>query len=322
MSLNLSIHNITQVVGKCKITNYTASFYALKLSEVVSILYVILRLSLILVLFECSRVRVACFALAVCCIMWLGLEVFSFQCALPSCRTCDVRFNLLQVKEQNYEEISGRDGRHNGISFNGLRQRRICGAPCRAGVGTLGVAFAFGLSVVAMAYTIGGISGCHINPAITLGVFLSKRMSGKDAAMYMVFQVIGAILGSLILYILVSTGSHGGPTATGSNGFADGMMLQAFIAELVFTFIFVLVVLGTTDSSKGAGSFAGLAIGLALVLVHIVCIPITGTSVNPARSIGPALFEGGKALSQLWLFIVAPFAGAALSALVWKVVGK
>ena len=184
-----------------------------------------------------------------------------------------------------------------------------------AGVGTLGVAFAFGLSVVAMAYAIGGISGCHINPAITLGVLLSGRMSGKDAAMYMVFQVIG----SAILYALVSTGAHGGPTATGSNGFADGMMLQAFIAEAVFTFIFVLVVLGSTDSEKGAGNLAGLAIGLTLVLVHIVCIPVTGTSVNPARSIGPALFQGGEALSQLWLFIVAPFVGAALSAVVWKV---
>ena len=117
-----------------------------------------------------------------------------------------------------------------------------------AGVGTLGVAFAFGLSVVAMAYAIGGISGWHINPAITLGVLLSGRMSGKDAAMYMVFQVIGAVIGSAILYALVSTGAHGGPTATGSNGFADGMMLQAFIAEAVFTFIFVLVVLGSTDS--------------------------------------------------------------------------
>lgn len=188
-----------------------------------------------------------------------------------------------------------------------------------AGVGTLGVAFAFGLSVVAMAYAIGGISGCHINPAITLGVLLSDRMSGKDAAMYMVFQVIGAVIGSAILYALVSTGAHGGPTATGSNGFADGMMLQAFIAEAVFTFIFVLVVLGSTDSEKGAGNLAGLAIGLTLVLVHIVCIPVTGTSVNPARSIGPALFQGGEALSQLWLFIVAPFVGAALSAVVWKV---
>ena len=187
-----------------------------------------------------------------------------------------------------------------------------------AGVGTLGVALAFGLAVIAMAYTIGGISGCHINPAITLGVFLSGRMSGKDAAMYMVFQVIGAILGSAILFALVSSGAHDGPTATGSNSFDDGAGLQAFVAEAVFTFIFVLVVLGATDPKKGAGNFAGLAIGLTLVLIHIVCIPITGTSVNPARSIGPAIFDGGTALRQLWLFIVAPFVGAALSAGAWK----
>ena len=187
-----------------------------------------------------------------------------------------------------------------------------------AGVGTLGVALAFGLAVIAMAYTIGGISGCHINSAITLGVFLSGRMSGKDAAMYMVFQVIGAILGSAILFALVSSGAHDGPTATGSNSFDDGAGLQAFIAEAVFTFIFVLVVLGATDPKKGAGNFAGLAIGLTLVLIHIVCIPITGTSVNPARSIGPAIFDGGTALRQLWLFIVAPFVGAALSAGAWK----
>ncbi len=188
-----------------------------------------------------------------------------------------------------------------------------------SGVGTLGVALAFGLSVVAMAYTIGGVSGCHINPAITLGVLLSGRMKGKEAGMYMLFQVIGAIIGSAVLYLLVSTGSHNGPTTTGANSFGDGMMLQAFVAEAVFTFVFVLVVLGSTDSKKGAGNLAGLAIGLTLVLVHIVCIPITGTSVNPARSIGPALFQGGEALSQLWLFIVAPFVGAALSAGVWKV---
>ena len=187
------------------------------------------------------------------------------------------------------------------------------------GVGTLGVALAFGLSVIAMAYTIGGVSGCHINPAITLGVFLSGRMKGKEAGMYMLFQVIGAIIASAILYILTTVGGHNGPTATGSNSFGERMMLQAFIAEAVFTFIFVLVVLGSTDEKKGAGNLAGLAIGLTLVLVHIVCIPITGTSVNPARSIGPALFEGGTALSQLWLFIVAPFVGAALSAWVWKI---
>lgn len=188
-----------------------------------------------------------------------------------------------------------------------------------AGVGTLGVALAFGLSVVAMAYTIGNISGCHINPAITLGVWMSGRMNSKDATMYMIFQVLGAFIGSAILMLLVASGGFfDGPTAIGSNTFDPGEMGQAFIAEAVFTFIFVLVVLGSTDEKEGAGNLAGLAIGLTLALIHIVCIPITGTSVNPARSIGPALFEGGQALSQLWLFIVAPFVGAACSALVWK----
>ena len=119
------------------------------------------------------------------------------------------------------------------------------------------------------------------------------------------------------------TGGHSGITETGANGWSGNITTaEAFIAEAVFTFVFVLVVLGTTDSKKGAGNFAGLAIGLSLVLVHIVCIPITGTSVNPARSIGPAIFAGGEALSQLWLFIVAPFVGAALSAIVWKAVGE
>ncbi|MDR1348640.1 MAG: MIP family channel protein [Prevotellaceae bacterium] len=189
----------------------------------------------------------------------------------------------------------------------------------------LTIACAFGLSVVAMAYTVGGISGCHINPAITLGCLISGRMSSKDAGMYMLFQTMGAIAGSLILFVLVKA-YHPveAATVTGANAFADGQLVQAFIAELVFTFVFVLVVLGTTDSKKGAGAFAGLAIGLALILVHIVCIPITGTSVNPARSAGPAIFEifygSCRAISQLWLFIVAPFAGAALSAIVWKLI--
>lgn len=187
-----------------------------------------------------------------------------------------------------------------------------------SGVGTLGVALAFGLAVIAMAYTIGNISGCHINPAITLGVYLSGGMKTKEAMMYMFYQTVGAIIGSAIIYELVTTGSHAGPTMTGANGFAESNVLQAFIAETVFTLIFVLVVLGTTDKEKGAKQFAGLAIGLTLVLIHIVCIPITGTSVNPARSIAPALFEGGQALAQLWLFIVAPFVGAALSAIVWR----
>lgn len=198
-----------------------------------------------------------------------------------------------------------------------------CGAAVFAGapqgfasVGTLGVAFAFGFSIVAMAYSIGKVSGCHINPAVTLGMLISKRISGKDAGFYMLFQVIGAILGSAILYILAKD-SGSTTTLTGANGYTN--VLPAFVAETVFTFIFILVILGVT--SKGAANnFAGLAIGLTLVLIHIVCIPITGTSVNPARSIGPALFQQGEALSQLWLFIIAPFLGAIIAAVVWKAI--
>lgn len=192
-----------------------------------------------------------------------------------------------------------------------------CGTPAQV----LMVAVAFGLAVVSMAYTIGGTSGCHINPAITLGCMLSGRISSKDGIMYMVFQVIGALIGSTILYLLTSNIDANYATTTGANACAEGVsVLGGLLAEIVFTFIFVLVVLGTTDAKKGAGNFAGLAIGLSLILVHIVCIPITGTSVNPARSIAPALYEGGAALVQLWIFIVGPFLGAALSALVWKVI--
>ncbi len=184
----------------------------------------------------------------------------------------------------------------------------------------VGTAMAFGLAVVAMAYTIGGTSGCHINPAITLGCLLSGRISGKDAGMYMVFQTIGAILGAAVLYLCTST-SGTEIVGTGANACQPGVsVMGGLVAEIVFTFVFVLVVLGTTDAKKGAGNFAGLAIGLSLILVHLVCIRYTGTSVNPARSIGPALFQGGEALSQLWIFIVGPFIGAALSALVWKMI--
>ena len=149
-----------------------------------------------------------------------------------------------------------------------------------------------------------------------LFIVMKKYIAEMIGTMVLVLMGCGSAV-----FALVSTGAHDGPTATGSNGFGDGEMLQAFIAEAVFTFIFVLVVLGSTDSKKGAGNLAGLAIGLTLVLVHIVCIPITGTSVNPARSIAPALFQGGEALSQLWLFIIAPFVGAALSAVVWNYLG-
>lgn len=186
----------------------------------------------------------------------------------------------------------------------------------------VGTALAFGLAVVAMAYTIGGISGCHINPAITLGCLISGRISGKDAGMYMIFQTIGAIIGAAVLFLCTST-SGDAIVGTGANACQNGVSIMGgLVAEIVFTAVFVLVVLGTTDSKKGAGNFAGLAIGLSLVLVHLVCIRYTGTSVNPARSIGPALFQGGAAMSQLWIFIVGPFIGAAIAALIWKCIGK
>jgi len=184
----------------------------------------------------------------------------------------------------------------------------------------IGTALAFGLSVVAMAYAIGGISGCHINPAITLGCLLTGRISGKDASMYMLFQIIGAFIGSALLWVL--TENIEGLSGTGANVCQKGVdIVGGLLAEIIFTFVFVLTVLGTTDSKKGAGNFAGLAIGLCLVLVHLACIRYTGTSVNPARSIAPAIFEGGAALTQLWIFIVGPFVGAALAAWTWKILG-
>lgn len=193
-----------------------------------------------------------------------------------------------------------------------------CGSDTASVVGT---AMAFGLAVVAMAYTIGGISGCHINPAITLGAWLSKRIGGKDAVMYMVFQVIGAILGSGLLWLIVTNSCmEFAGTTTGANA-CSGSVSGGLLVEIILTFVFVLVVLGTTDDKKGAGNFAGLAIGLSLILIHLVGIYYTGTSVNPARSVGPALFQGGVALSQLWVFIVGPFIGAAIAAGVWKLIG-
>lgn len=180
----------------------------------------------------------------------------------------------------------------------------------------VGTSFAFGLAVVAMAYTIGGISGCHINPAITLGVWLSGRMSGKDAIGYVIAQVIGACIGSGILAILTANVDFSG---TGANTLQSGVgVVGGLLAEVFFTCVFVLVVLGTTDEKKGAGNLAGLAIGLSLVLVHLACIRYTGTSVNPARSFGPALFQGGEALKQLWIFILGPLAGGAFAAGIWK----
>ncbi len=191
-----------------------------------------------------------------------------------------------------------------------------CGTPA----GVVGVAIAFGLTVVAMAYTIGGVSGCHINPAITFAVALSGRMSWKDACGYWVGQIIGGIIAGALLMLVAGVVAAPDLTgALGSNGVANaGGVGGAFLVEVIATFIFVLVVLGSTDGKIGAGNFAGLAIGLTLILVHLVCINLTGTSVNPARSIGPAIFAGGQALKDVWVFICAPLVGGALSAICWK----
>lgn len=196
-----------------------------------------------------------------------------------------------------------------------------------SGIGLLGISLAFGVSVVVMAYAIGPISGCHINPAISIAMLAAGKLSFKDCVSYVISQCIGAILASAVLYSLVS-GKEGftglGEYALGSNGFGSSYlgkysMQAAFIAETVFTFLFLIVIFGTT-AKRANPAMAGLAIGLSLTLIHLVVIPITGTSVNPARSLGPALFAGGLALKQLWLFIVAPVLGGLIAAIFWKVV--
>ncbi len=194
-----------------------------------------------------------------------------------------------------------------------------------AGIGLLGISFAFGLAVVAMAYTIGPISGCHINPAITIAMLVAGKIKVADALSYVVAQLMGAVAGAWVLLLIIQgqAGFGGlGEWALGSNGWGEGYggnysLTSAFITEAVLTFLFLLVIFFTT-SKWGNSNMAGLAIGITLILIHLVAIPVTGTSVNPARSFGPALFAGGKALSQLWLFIVAPLVGAIAAALLWK----
>ncbi|WP_184547141.1 aquaporin Z [Mucilaginibacter sp. FT3.2] len=201
----------------------------------------------------------------------------------------------------------------------------IAGANGTTGVGLLGIAFAFGLAVVAMAYAIGHISGCHINPAITIGMVVVGRMKATEAIPYIIAQVLGAIAGAAVLLVIAS----GKPdysiviNGLGQNGYGEASpghysLLAGFIAETMFTFIFLLVIFGATSTKNIYGGFAGLSIGLSLVLIHIVGIPVTGVSVNPARSIGPALLTGGVAISQLWLFILAPVLGSVLSAVTWR----
>lgn len=193
-----------------------------------------------------------------------------------------------------------------------------------AGIGLLGISLAFGLAVVAMAYAIGGITGCHINPAITVSMLVAGKIRAGEAVNYIIGQLIGATLAAGVLYLILkgAPGFEMTEWALGSNGWGEGYlggynMTSAFITEAVLTFLFLFVIFATT-SKWGNGTMAGLAIGLTLVLIHLVAIPITGTSVNPARSFGPAIFAQGKALTQLWLFIAAPLAGGILAALLWK----
>ncbi|GAB3909684.1 aquaporin Z [Larkinella knui] len=193
-----------------------------------------------------------------------------------------------------------------------------------AGIGLLGISFAFGLAVVVMAYAIGPISGCHINPAITISMLVAGKIKAGEAIGYIVAQFVGATLAAGLLY-LIQSGAPGfmmKEWALGSNGWGPGYLAaynttSAFVTEAVMTFVFLLVIFKTT-SKWGNSSMTGLAIGLTLVLIHLVAIPITGTSVNPARSFGPAIFAGGLALKQLWLFIIAPIVGGIVAAIVWK----
>ena len=190
-----------------------------------------------------------------------------------------------------------------------------------SGGNLVATALAFGLAIVAMAYVVGNISGCHVNPAVSFAMFLSKKLSGKEFACYVVAQVLGALAGTTILYGILS-GTDLGTAALGANGYglqsATGITLAgALITEIVLTFVFIYTILGVTSDEKYA-SVAGLVIGLALTFVHLLGINLTGTSVNPARSLAPALFLGGTALKQVWVFIVAPLVGGALAAYVYK----
>jgi len=202
-----------------------------------------------------------------------------------------------------------------------------CGSAVIAGsyIGFLGISLAFGLAVLAMVYAIGGISGCHINPAITVAMLLNGKIKAKDAGAYIAMQCVGAILGAAVLFAIMS-GQSGWEVkdGLGQNGYdahspGEFPLMACFIAEVVLTMLFLLVIFGATSKFSPSG-FAGIPIGLSLVFIHLVGIPITGTSVNPARSLGPALFVGGDAINQLWLFWVAPMAGAVIAALIWKYV--
>ena len=208
-----------------------------------------------------------------------------------------------------------------------------CGTAIFAGreFGFLGVSIAFGLTVVAMAYGVGHISGAHLNPAVSFGVWANGRMSFKDMLIYWAAQIIGAIGAAALIYAIVKCGNinpgnfaandFGADLAKCGENYWDINVYGALIIEAVLTFVFLIVILGVTDDRHANGKFGGLAIGLTLVLIHLISIPLTNTSVNPARSISQAIFAGGSAISHLWVFIVAPLVGAGLAGLVYKCLG-
>lgn len=209
------------------------------------------------------------------------------------------------------------------LVFGGCGSAVLAAAYPELGIGFVGVSLAFGLTVLTMAYAVGHISGGHFNPAVSIGLLVGGRFSGKDLVPYIIAQVIGAILAAAVLYVIASgNGSFDVTAGFASNGYAQHSpggysMLSALVIEIVLTAFFLIVILGSTDQRAPAG-FAPIAIGLALTLIHLISIPVTNTSVNPARSTGVALFQGSWAIEQLWLFWVAPIIGAIIGALIYK----
>lgn len=209
------------------------------------------------------------------------------------------------------------------LTFAGCGSAVIAAAFPEVGIGLLGVSLAFGLSVITMAYAIGHVSGCHLNPAVTVGLAAGGRFPTKEVAPYIVAQVIGAVIGAMLLYVIAS-GAPGFDLAKGlaSNGYGEHSpgqysLMSGLVAEVVLTMVFLFIIMGSTHGKAPAG-FAPLAIGFTLALIHLISIPVTNTSVNPARSTGPALVAGGWALGQLWLFWVAPLVGGALGGLLYR----
>jgi aquaporin Z len=212
------------------------------------------------------------------------------------------------------------------LVFGGCGSAVIAAGFPDVGIGLLGVSLAFGLTVLTMAFAIGHISGCHLNPAVSIGLVTGGRFPASELGPYVIAQLIGAVLGSSVLY-LIASGAAGFDLAAGfaANGYAEHSpggygVVAAFVAELTLTFMFLMIILGSTDARAPAG-LAPIAIGLGLTLIHLISIPVTNTSVNPARSTGPALFVGGWALGQLWLFWVAPIIGAALAGIAYRSLG-